>query len=468
MKIKRWNDFLSYIKESKEETEEEFNPWMLDEEDIRDYFQESIDEGYQIEVRYGFVGQERQWDYKENKAHYLERFTNKMVSGNIQPAISILITSENVSSNDVSDNLKFAYSIISEEADADIAILDEEGEIGDIDGIIAKDGLFYTDTWNKTDDKEPYEAEGYIEFLVKKKESINTTPLQLAKYYRWGSYEEKDGNLYVDYSLEDLADEMLARDANYKDILINGDDGSFHDNYWNGDYQPDLSSLFEYHLDKENKVLAVKALIKEAGGLEQFVSHIGDECDDMIYDDMMKIMEDKEEEPEDQKEERKISDITEYLLKERQYKTLKQMSKSSDIIGDLRQSYGDWAMNAHADTNLQEIKDEFDSILDKNFNYIKGTREVEKKSKHKDENGMARTYTDEETFYLIRFSNDWIEEIGTDDLENEKLTNIFETYLDTNELNRLDLKPYFSDYGNVDDKAWNRDEKSNLLRFLSK
>ena len=93
---------------------------------------------------------------------------------------------------------------------------------------------------------------------------------------------------------------------------------------------------------------------------------------------------------------------------------------------------------------------------------------MEKKSKfNKDESGMART-TDEETFYLIRFSNDWIEEIGTDDLENEKLTNIFETYLDTNELNRLDLKPYFSDYGNVDDKAWNRDEKSNLLRFLNK
>lgn len=451
MKIKRWNDFLSYIKESKEEAE--FNPWMLDEEDIRDYFQESIDEGYQIEVRYGFVGQERQWDYKENKAHYSERFTNKMVSGSIQPAISILITSENVSSNDVSDNLKFAYSIISEEADADIAILDEEGEIGDIDGIIAKDGLFYTDTWNKTDGKVPDEVEGYIEFLVKKKESINTTPLQLAKYYRWGSYEEKDGNLYVDYSLEDLADEMLVRDANYKDILINGDDGSFHDNYWNGDYQPDLSSLFEYHLDKENKVLAVKALIKEAGGLEQFVSHIGDECDDMIYDEAKGMNEEE---------------LIEYLLKERQYKTLKQMSKSSDIIGDLRQSYGDWAMNAHADTNLQEIKDEFDSILDKNFKYIKGTREVEKKSKHKDENGMARTYTDEETFYLIRFSNDWIEDFEIDDLEKESLETIFSEYCYKNDKTGYELKPHFSDYGDVDDKAWNQDVKSDLMRFLSK
>jgi hypothetical protein len=131
MKIKRWNDFLSYIKESKE-TEEEFNPWNLDEDDIRDYFQESIDEGYQIEVRYGFVGEERMWNYKESRTHYVERFTKKMESGNNTPAISILITSEKVSSNDVSDNLKFAYSIIAEEADGDISILDNDGEIGDI------------------------------------------------------------------------------------------------------------------------------------------------------------------------------------------------------------------------------------------------------------------------------------------------------------------------------------------------
>ena len=114
MKIKRWNDFLSYIKESK--TTKEFGFWKIEEDDIRDYFQESIDEGYNIEVRYGFVGETRTWNYKEQKSDYLERFTKKMLSGKNTPAISILITSEKVSNTDVSDNLKFAYSIISEEA----------------------------------------------------------------------------------------------------------------------------------------------------------------------------------------------------------------------------------------------------------------------------------------------------------------------------------------------------------------
>ena len=468
MKIKRWNDFLSYIKESKE-TEEEFNPWMLDEDDIRDYFQESIDEGYQIEVRYGFVGEERIWNYKESRTHYVERFTKKMESGNNTPAISILITSEKVSNTDVSENLKFAYSIIAEEADADISILDSDGEIGDIEGIIAKDGLFFTETWNNVEGKEPTitEADEYVEFLVKKKQKIKITQTQLAKYYDWSRYEEKDGSLYVDYNLEDLSDLLLARDSNYKDLLIDG--SSIYDSYWGNDYQPDFNSLFQYHLDKENKALVVKVLIKETGGLEQFVSHIGDECDDMVYDAIKVMMEDKEGETETTKEERKIKDITEYLLKERFYNTLKQMSQDSEMIGDIKQLYGDWASNAHADTNLKEIRNEFDEILDDNFTYIKGTREIEKKSKfNKDENGNWRTYKEEETFYLIRFSNDWIEDFEIDDLEKESLETIFSEYCYKNDKTGYELKPYFSDYGDVDDKEWNKDVKSDLLRFLSK
>jgi hypothetical protein len=468
MKIKRWNDFISYIKESKE-TEEEFNPWLLDEDDIRDYFQESIDEGYQIEVRYGFVGQERMWNYKESRTHYVERFTKKMESGNNTPAISILITSEKVSSNDVSDNLKFAYSIIAEEADADISILDNDGEIGGIEGIIAKDGLFFTETWNNVEGKEPTitEADGYVEFLVKKKQQIKITQTQLAKYYDWSRYEEKDGMLYVEYNLEDLSDLLLSRDSNYKDLLIDG--SGIYDSYWGSDYQPDFNSLFEYHLDKENKVLAVNALIKEAGGLKDFVNYIGDECDDMVYDAIKVMMEDKEGEPETTKEERKIKDITEYLLKERFYSTLKQMSKESEIIGDIKQLYGDWASNAHAETNLQQIKDEFDEILDDNFTYIKGTREVEKKSKfNKEENGNWRTYKEEETFYLIRFSNDWMEDFESSDLEGESLKTIFSEYCYKTDKTGYELKPHFSDYGDVDDKEWNKDVKSDLLRFLNK
>ena len=452
MKIKRWNEFLSYIKESKEE--EEFNPWNLDEDDIRDYFQESIDEGYKIEVRYGFVGQQRMWNYKESRTHYVERFTKKMESGNNTPAISILITSEKVSNTDVSDNLKFAYSIIAEEADADISILDNDGEIGDIEGIIAKDGLFFTETWNNIEGKEPTitEADEYVEFLVKKKQQIKITQMQLAKYYDWSHYEEKDGMLYVEYNLEDLSDLLLARDSNYKDLLIDG--SGIYDDYYGSEYQPDFNSLFQYHLDKENKALAVKALIKETGGLEQFVSHIGDECDDMVYETVKEMNEDQ---------------LIEYLLKERFYSTLKQMAHDSEIIGDIKQLYGDWAANAHADSNIEQIRGEFDSILNDNFTYIKGTREVEKKSKfNKDENGNWRTYKEEETFYLIRFSNDWIEDFTGIDLEKESLENIFSEYCYKNDKTGYELKPHFSDYGDVDDKKWNKDVKSDLLRFLNK
>ena len=453
MKIKRWNDFLSYIRESVED--KEFNPWILDEGVIKEYFHESIDEGYQIEVRYGFVGQERQWNYKESKTQYVERFTKKMESGSNQPAISIIIKANKVSSNDVSDNLNFAYSIISEEADAEIAILDSDGEIGNIDGIIAKDGLFFTETWNNVEGKEPTvtEAEGYIEFLVKQKETIKVSQTQLAKYYKWTSYEEKDGMLWVEYNLEDLSDQILSRGSNYKDLLINSE--GIYDSYWGSDHQPDIISLFEYHLNKENKSLAIKALIKEYGGLEDFLRHISKKLDNKVYDEVKEIIE-REVEGEES-EERKIGEITEYLLKDRYYNVLKQLSKDSEIIGDIKMSYGDWSSNAHADANLEDIRGEFDSILNDNFTYIKGTRE---------------TYKEEETFYLIRFDNKWIEEIdfdfGFEDIENERLTSIFEDYLDKKGLNRFELNPRFSDYGDVDEKAWNKDVKSDLMRFLSK
>ena len=462
MKIKRWNDFLSYIRESVED--KQFNPWILDEDVIKEYFHESIDEGYYIYVQYGFLGQEKQWNYKEFKSQYVERFTKNMESGSNQPSISIIIKANKVSSNDVSDNLKFAYSIISEEADAEISILDSDGDIGNINGIIAKDGLFFTETWNNVEGEEPTvtEAEGYIEFLVKQKETIKVSQTQLAKYYNWGSYEEKDGMLWVEYNLEDLSDEILSRGSNYKDLLINSE--GIYDNYWGSDYQPDIISLFEYHLNKENKSLAVKALIKEYVGLEEFLRHISKKFDNKVYDEVKEIIE-REVEGEES-EERKIGEITEYLLKDRYYNVLKQLSKDSEIIGDVKMLYGDWSANAHADANLEEIRNEFDSILDDNFTYIKGKREVEKEYKYS--NGKYSTYKEEETFYLIRFDNKWIEETEFDDIENERLTSIFETYLDKNDLNRFELKPHFSDYGDVDDVKWNKDVKSDLMRFLSK
>ena len=209
MRIKDWRAFAQYIKESKESTE--LDCWKIEEDDIRDYFQESIDAGYSIKVEYGFVGEVSTWNYKEQKMSTLERFTKRLVSGSNTPAISIVIYHEGrPSEEDVSDNLKFAYSIISEEADAEIKILDRDGDIGDIDGIVAKGGLFFKDEWNEN--PKIMEAEGHIEFFVKLNSEVKVSQAQLAKYYDWCKYEEKDGNIYVDYSLEELADLVLARD----------------------------------------------------------------------------------------------------------------------------------------------------------------------------------------------------------------------------------------------------------------
>ena len=43
---------------------------------------------------------------------------------------------------------------------------------------------------------------------------------------------------------------------------------------------------------------------------------------------------------------------------------LKQLCKNSEICQDIRQTIGDWEMNAHVDTNYKEILHEFDEVVE--------------------------------------------------------------------------------------------------------
>jgi len=99
-----------------------------------------------------------------------------------------------------------------------------------------------------------------------------------------------------------MADNLLSRRSSYKDTLVYGTD---YDNYESHYYQPDIDSLFRYDLKKENEILAIKALIKELGGLEEFIK----ECDN-------ENLEGKSED-----------EIINFLLKERFYSTLEQLCK---------------------------------------------------------------------------------------------------------------------------------------------
>jgi len=147
------------------------------------------------------------------------------------------------------------------------------------------------------------------------------------------------------------------------------------------DYYPEINSLFKYNVKKENQVLVVKSIIKELGGYEQAINHIGDECDNQIYE-LVKDMSEEE--------------LINYLLKERFYE-IKQLGNDSEVLREVRDTIANWEMSAHCDDNYQEIVDEFDSIVEDELGqYEKVVKEVTKYYKSKDAEGnqTRREYKD--------------------------------------------------------------------------
>jgi len=448
MKLKK---YIQFIKESIKEDIEEQSIWKVTEDEIQDYLRDLDDEGYIIEVEFGFSQKVKQNSYKDGKPTITEKdvFTEKVLAGDsIRPAYWIRISeSSRVSNEDVSDSIKFAYSIMKEKADADISIHDTDGDIGDIEGIQIKGGLFFTDNWNSSE-PEVLEADGYISLFVKQKEVVKFTQADLVDYYEWeSSCEVKGDNIYIEVDIEDMADVMLSRKSDYKDILINGEE-DMYDNYHGSDYQPDTQSMFQYSLTKENEILLVKSMIKEIGGLEIFISEFKNEN-----------LEEKSEE-----------EVIDFLLKERFYTTLNQLCKDSEICQEVRQTIGDWEMNAHVDRNYKEILDEFDEIVEKEFSCTKKEKEVTKYYTSKDAEGnqTRKEYKEMVTFYVIQFSNDWTENTDAEYLKGRDLVDLFKEYCSNEMQFNYNMDPYFSDYGNVDRVSLNKDITSDLNRYLSK
>jgi len=452
MKLKK---YIQFISESIKEDIEERTLWELTEDDITDYMLEITDAGYYVSVEFGFSEKAKQYSYKDGKRVETEKdiFTDKVKAGDeVTPAYWIQIDkSDRVKNDDVTSTFQFACSIIAEEANAEISVNDSEGNLGDPDGIEIKGGLFYTDNWNSSD-PELLEVDN-IAIFAKSKETVTFTQENLVEYYNWTDAIVKDGNIYVEVNLEDMSDIMLSRNASYKDILVKGEE-DMYDNYHGYDYQPDIPSMIQYTLTKENNNLLIKAMIKEVGGLESMINHIGDECSDETYE---RVKGKSEEE------------VIEFLLKERFYETLKQLCKNSEICQEIRQTIGDWEMNAHVDSNYQSILDEFDEVVESEFTYTKEKREVTKHYTSKDAEGnqTRREYQELDTFYTIPYSNDWIDNSEGDTLQDNSLVDIFKEWCGEQYFT-YEMKPNFSDYGDVDSKALNNDLKSDLERYLNK
>ena len=446
MKIK---NYIQFIKESLKEDLDSGKIWELDEDQIREYLIELNDAGYLITVNFGFV--------KKHIIHYYNKpsvekdvYTENIVAGEeIRPAYNIVIEkSRDISKEDVSDAFKFACSIISDEGDCDISVRDSEGDLGDIEGIEIKGGFFYTDNWNSSE-PELLEAEDHIEIFAKQKNTIKITPKDLEEYYGWDVEVKKEGQLWAEMDLEDLADFILSSRSDYKDSLVKGQEYMW-DYYELSNYYPEINSLFQYDLDKENEVLLVKSLIKELGGFEQTINHIGDECDNDVYETVKGMSEEE---------------LISYLLKEIFYDTIKQLVSNSDVFTEIKSDVANWEMSAHCDDNHDEIVSAFDSIVsDELGQFEKVEKEVTKHYTTKD--GRKVEYKDNITYYQFPYSNDWISDIDSEYLFNKELDQLFRDFIRESDINR-NLNPRISDYGSVNKEEMNKDIQAYLSRYLS-
>jgi len=452
MKLKR---YLQFIKESLKEDLESGKIWELDEDQIREYLIELDDAGYLITVGFGFVKRETIHRYHRPSVEK-DFYTEKMLAGEeIRPAYNIVIEkSSDLSKEDVTDSLKFACSIIEGEGDCDVELIAGDGGVLDIDTVLVQGG-FFTDV-DPEDENSGIELEGYnasLSIFAKQKNTIIIKPKDLEDYYGWDVSVKKDGQLWAEIDLEDLADFILSPRSEYKDSLVKGQEHMW-DYYDISAYYPDIISLFNYSVDKENEVLVVKSIIKELGGYEQAINHIGDECDNQIYEEVKGLTEEE---------------LIEYLLSERFYKTIKQLASHSKVLQEIRDTIANWEMSAHCDENYDQIVSSFDSIVnDELGQYEKVVKEVTKYYNSKDAEGIQvrREYKTDITYYQFPYSNDWISETDSEYLYNKELDDLFRDFVRESDIDRT-LNPRISDYGDVNKEEMNKDIKAYLTRYLS-
>ena len=444
MKLKR---YIQFIKESLKEDLDSGIIWELNEDQIREYLIELDDAGYLITVNFGFV-KKHTINYYNKPSVEKDVYTENIVAGEeIRPAYWIEIQkSRDVNNEDVTDSLKFACSIIEDEADADIKLFDSDTDV-DINTTLIKGGIFIN--VDPEDNMSGEEANNYIAIFAKQRNTIKIKPTDLEDYYGWNVDVKKEGQLYAEIDLEDLADFILSPRSDYKDSLVKGQEHMW-DYYELSNYYPDIISLFNYGVDKENEIILVKSIIKELGGYEQAINHIGDECDNDIYEEVKEMSEEE---------------LIKYLLEERFYKTIKQLATHSEVLTEVRDTIANWEMSAHCDDNHDEIVSSFDSIVsDELGQFEKVVKEVTKHYTTRD--GRRVEYKTDVTYYKFPYSNDWISDIDSEYLFNKDLDELFRDFVRESNIDR-NLNPRISDYGDVNKEDMNKDIKVYLTRYLS-
>jgi len=462
MRLKR---YLQFIKESLSDN----SMYWIDEDQIKDIFQNITDEGYLLNItkvffgHYGYSGNKFYDPNKNSEDDKLILFdTNDddvLLSGeSYNPGWRISIVKSQYSGDDVTDEFQSAISQLKGEGYIIDTVEDEEGKTN-LENIHLLNGSIITwipETPNKpftTNQDEMSDGDVYISsveltLLVHQSEEVKLNDKTLSEIYEWKCDRIEGNNIYCHVDIDDMARSVLSRSAyeRWGKILENGS----IDIYYSDGYYPEIDSMFQYTLSKENSTLMIKSLIKELGGLESTLNELEDE-------DIHESLKDKSED-----------EFIEILIKERFKRGLNKLGRDSEIMSSIRETISDWERQAHCDQNWEDLISEFDDVVSEVTEYTKKFgKEVDKYYLRKipgSENKERVLYKDNVIHYEIPFQDKWILDYAKT-LKGYSLDALFQEWCSDSYLD-YKLEPSFRDWGDVDSVELNKEISSILNNYL--
>jgi hypothetical protein len=453
----RLKKYLQFINES-EKTVPDNDLYWIDEQQIKDIFQYIIDEGYSLSITkvfFGYYGYSGIWNTSKNNEEHSDKLImfdinddHVVFSGeSYYPGYRIGIVKSQYKGGDVTDEFQSAISQLKGEGYVVNTIEDEDGKTNlenihlDKGSIITwipeTSGKPLTDKQEDMADGDIYISSAELVILVNQSEEVKLTDKMLAEIYEWKCDRIEGNNIYCHVDIDDMARAVLSRHAyeRWGKILESGELNI--GNYYGEGYYPEIRSMFQYTLDKDNRVLVVKLLIQELGGLESSIKELID--DDNTYENLVGKSEDE---------------VIDFLLKERFISGIEHLSKDSEIMGTVRETISDWERQAHCDQNWEDLISEFDEVVSEVTEYTKLEKEVEKYYTKKDTNERVY-YKTMVTHYELPFQDKWILDYAKT-LKGYSLDSLFQEWCSDYYLD-YKLEPNFKDWGDVDSKDLNKE-----------
>lgn len=401
--------------------------YVLDQEDLEEYFIDFIDEGWNVNFFFAFHNEVLSMKImKEYDYEYLVK------ERNVIPLIRINIYGTNRSKGGeyLTNSLLSTINRIKPRF-SKVKVLDEGGSLNPEDLRFENNGDIFIKEDN-IEDEMVIEGDLLIDLIWIKEIYLTDKMIfnyyELEKNFKPEDLEYKGDSVIVGFPVSDIKDWVLDKESNHIDIVGEPDSLDSFDY----EYLVDHDSFFSYHLESETKKLLIEKTIgTDFESVKEDYDFLNDfnTLEDLIIATIR-------------------PGYTHRSLYNQLGKMLSEIEEDS-VYDDLRSMYSDYY-------NQQKMDDDYDAVM-KSFSQI--AQDVLHVS-------ILEEYTKEDKlWYKFKFNFEWLEyEDDVEYIRKEGLNYIISNWCHQN-YDERELKPYFSDYASIDEKSFNKDCREILQRL---